>query len=182
MWPMATKKPSVSSSWTSPVSTFFTRTPVMPPSAPMLSGRVEHLLDHGVPHELDLGVLHGAVDHHLRRAQAVAAVDHAHALREAREECRLLHRGVNASTTMTSLSWKKAPSQVAHADTPYPISSRSPGISRSFATAPVAMMSDSASKRGSFSTSIRRGASSGPPGTKLEDLGAESLGLAPKLP
>ena len=47
-------------------------------------------------------------------------------------------------TTTIALSLKKKPSQVAHAETPYPISSFSAGSPSRRADAPVAMMSASA--------------------------------------
>ena len=45
---------------------------------------------------------------------------------------------------MMSLSLKKNPSQVAHVDTPRPMRARSEGSPRSFAEAPVAMITECA--------------------------------------
>ena len=57
----------------------------------------EHLVDGRVREELDLVVRAGAVEHDLRRAELVAPVDQRDLRAEARQEQRLLHRGVAAA-------------------------------------------------------------------------------------
>ena len=57
----------------------------------------EHVLDDGVPQELDLGVGVGSVLHDLRRPQRVTAVDDRHRIGEPREERGLLDGGVAAT-------------------------------------------------------------------------------------
>ena len=89
-WPIATKRPSVSSS----DSLAGDRV------AEADGGDVavaQHLLDRLVEHELDLLVRAGAVDHDRRGAELLAAVDEGHLAREARDEGRLLHRRVAAA-------------------------------------------------------------------------------------
>src|SRR6266542_5245587 len=57
-------------------------------------GRVENIIDRGIPDELDLGILQGTLLHDLGRTEAVPAVHHLHLPPEAREIERLFHGGV----------------------------------------------------------------------------------------
>ena len=89
-WPIATKKPSASSSLISPVTVSRSRTPVTFDVA-------DDLLDRLVEDELDLLVGPRAVDHDRRGAELLAAVDEVDLAREAGDEGRLLHRRVAAA-------------------------------------------------------------------------------------
>jgi hypothetical protein len=60
-----------------------------------------------------------ALEHDPRRAELVAAVDDRDLGREPGQERRLLHRRVAAADHRQVAPLNSAPSQVAHADTPY---------------------------------------------------------------
>ncbi len=57
----------------------------------------QHLFDHGVGAQLDLGMRHGALQHDLRGAEGVAPVQQRHLGGEPREEHRLFHRRIAAA-------------------------------------------------------------------------------------
>jgi len=64
-----------------------------------------------------------------------------HLLHQPGEKERLLDRGVTAAYHATSLSLKKAPSQVAQYETPRPMSRCSPSAPSMVGSLPVAIMS-----------------------------------------
>ena len=88
--PIATNRPSRSRPRSSPVTVSRRVTPVT------AVGAVDRG-DLGVPDELDLLVVEGALLHDLRRLERVAAVDHVDLVGEPGEERRLLHRRVAAA-------------------------------------------------------------------------------------
>src|ERR1700689_485943 len=61
----------------------------------VLSG--EELIDRVRRQELDIGDLTGALEHDVRGAEVIAAMDHGHLRRKLGEEHRLLHRRVAAA-------------------------------------------------------------------------------------
>ena len=90
-WPIATKKPPASISH---VSSGFDRRAQSDAGDLLVA---EHLVDDRVRDDLDLVVRADAVEHDLRRAELVAPVDQRDPRAEARQEQRLLHRGVAAA-------------------------------------------------------------------------------------
>ena len=140
---MATNRPSTASSFSAPVLRLRSRT--LETDA---GGWIVHVDDFGVPLEGDLRVRERLVLHDLRGRGACRG-DGSTVTCEAKR-VRNVASSIAESpppTTAIGLPRKKKPSQVAHVDTPCPISARSEGRPSSFADAPVAMITVLRAKR-----------------------------------